>query len=173
MRQEWGKPTHITSKTRSVLTFLIRQYKAHNICQNLGHLALPVSQQNYGQIPPRLVGSPILQWGYTNTSTLPQKENGDTVPKIRGKSNTLMDFNTLIVCWCVTHEFSMPALALGDPAISCGISHHMSHMPPFLITTIIDHPPLPNATPHPEIRAKMLRYQVSYPLPFMQAHLIP
>ena len=58
----WGKPTHIISKTTWVLAFLIRQYKVNKICQNPGHLALPVSQQNYDQIPPGLVGSPILQW---------------------------------------------------------------------------------------------------------------
>ena len=66
------------------------------------------------------------------------------------------------------------------PALYCdlmwrhpGVTHHMSHMPPFLFTTIVDHPPSPNVTSHPRIRAKMLRYQVSYPLPFMQVHPIP
>jgi len=33
--------------------------------------------------------------------------------------------------------------------------------------------PSPHAVPHPGIRAKILRYQVSYPLPFMQPHLTP
>ena len=28
----------------------------------------------------------------------PQKENGDTVLKVSGKSDILIDFNTLIVC---------------------------------------------------------------------------
>jgi len=33
--------------------------------------------------------------------------------------------------------------------------------------------PSPRTAPHPWIRAKILRYQVSYPLPFMQPHLTP
>ena len=54
----------------------------------------------------------------------------------------------------------------------CNITHHAS---PVTHSSFPHHPHhrrlSPRAAPHPGIGAKMLRYQVSYPLPFMQPHL--
>ena len=56
---------------------------------------------------------------------------------------------------------------------SDAVSPITRHTSPFLTTTVVDLSLTPDATPHPGIRAKMLRYKVSYPLPFMQTHLTP